>query len=199
MSAWSSDRGDESGLAAHWGGLFLRPHSDGTVGRVHHRALRKRRVCRDARRHRFFHRLLHGRHLVCGVPGLNCVAAALVDRDLCHISCAQHFRRGSVIPRHADRDAAVAGSAGHFLGQRDSEHGFQPLGAQHRRGSGWRGYRASGRQRRHVPVRFLRRFGDTAVCRVAVPGDRTTAACGRRVGRSQARHAARYHCSACSP
>ena len=48
----------------------------------------------------------------------------LVDRDLHRVPGAEHFRRGAVVPGHADRDAAVAGGAGHLLDQRHPQHGF---------------------------------------------------------------------------
>ena len=91
-----SHRRDEPGAAAYGRGLFLRPHRDGAVGRLHHRPLRERRICRDAGGDRLLHRLLCRRHLsACDAAS----AADLVDRHLCHLPGAQHLRRRAVASR----------------------------------------------------------------------------------------------------
>ena len=50
-------------LAAHRRGLFLRALGDGSVGRLHHRPMRERRICSHAGGDRVLHRLVYGGHL----------------------------------------------------------------------------------------------------------------------------------------
>ena len=61
-------------------------------------------------------------------------------------------------------------------------------------GSGRRSGRTAGRQRLLLPVRLLGRARHLALRGLAVPRHRATAAGGGRIGRPQARHAARHHC-----
>ena len=49
-------RRNEPGVAAYRRGLFVRPLLDGSVGRLHHRPLRERRIRGDAGGHRDVHR-----------------------------------------------------------------------------------------------------------------------------------------------
>ncbi len=67
--------------------------------------------------------------------------ADLVDPRLYRLRRTERGRSRAVVPGDAGRHGAGARGIGHLLVQRVSEHGFQPLGAQHR----LRRQRAAGR------------------------------------------------------
>ena len=109
-------------------GLFLRALGDGTLGRLHHRALRERRIRSHPGGDRLLHRLLHGRHLRDSSE----FPAHMVGLDVRRVPGAEHRRRGALIPGHAGGDAGGARRARHLLDQRLSASRFQPLGAEYR-------------------------------------------------------------------
>ena len=178
-------RRDEPGHAAHGRRLLVRSHRLRPVGRISHRAGRERRVRNDGRRHRVLHRHVRRRHR--RRAGGN--AAAVLGGGIRAVRRAELSRRRAVVEVLADHHRIGAAVPRGLLRQRHPAYRFLTLGAQHR--AGW--HRAARRQWPAIPLRALRRAGGAAVRRVAVPRHRAAAAGGRRIRRSQTRHAEGHH------
>ena len=162
------------GAAAYRRRLFLCPRLDGTVGRLHHRALRERRVRADARRRGVVSRDLSRRRVRHAAR----LAAGLLGRRLRGVRRPERLRRGAFVSRDGDRHPGGPGLPRRVLDLGPAGGAVRPLCAQHRRRTGRRGRRAAAGRWPLAAVRAEGRVHGPALRRLAVPRHRAAAAGG---------------------